>query len=167
MKDTPYESNRLLPLLLCLLSTSVYINSLNHDFIWDDGKFTIQSSFIHHWENLFKILTSDYYKLSWREVDVNRPVMVASPIFDYVIWQLNPLGYHLTNILLHAANTVILLFTLRLLLPNTTAVILGAVIFAIHPIHTEAVNAINFREDLLVTFFFFLSFFRFFSLPSG
>lgn len=155
------QTNKLLPLLLFILSTSVYLNTLNHDFIWDDGKFIIQSSFMHHWENFFKIFTSDYYKLSWREVDVNRPIMVASLIFDYFIWQLSPLGYHLTNVLLHAANTVILLFTLRLLLPNTTAVILGAVIFAVHPIHTEAVNAINFREDLLVAFFFLLAFFLF------
>lgn len=148
-------------LVLGLFSIFIYANTLGHNFIWDDGKFIIQSHFIQHWENSFKIFTSDYYKLSWREADVNRPVMVASLILDYSIWQLNPLGYHLTNILLHAANTVILLFILRLLLPNTTAVVFGAVIFAVHPLHTEAVNAINFREDLLVTFFFLLSFFLF------
>lgn len=150
-----------LPIALSFLSISLYINTLDNIFVWDDGKFVIQSQFIRQLENLFKICTSDYYKLSWREVDVNRPIMVASLILDYSVWQLNPLGYHLTNILLHAANTVILLFILRLLLPNNIAVIFGAVLFAVHPIHTEAVNAISFREDLLVTFFFLLSFLLF------
>lgn len=146
------------PLLIIIFSIAVYLNAINHDFIWDDGKFIIQSQFIQHWENLFRIFTSDYYSLSWREVDVNRPIMVASLILDYSIWQLNPLGYHLTNLLLHAANTLLLLFVLRLLMPNNRGAFLGAILFAVHPIHTEAVNSISFREDILVTFFLLLSF---------
>lgn len=134
---------------------AVYINTLSHGFVFDDKHFIVDNTFIQDWKNLFHI--HGYLHHTWHDLDVNRPVMVASLILDFSIWKLNPIGYHLTNIIIHAANTVAILYLLKLLLLNSEISIFISLIFAVHPVHVQAVNAINFREDLLVTFFCLLS----------
>src|ERR1041384_3178307 len=86
---------------------------------------------------------------------------------DYVIWGMNPFGYHLTNLVLHAANTVLFYFlALRLLsyvLPRDEegATIVGAalaaMLFSIHPLRVESVAWVTERRDVLSGLFFFLT----------
>jgi protein O-mannosyl-transferase len=81
---------------------------------------------------------------------------------DYVVWGMNPAGYHLTNILLHAANAVLLYFIalhlLRLSAPwhlvdGSSAPIIGSafatLLFAVHPLRAESVAWITERRDVL------------------
>lgn len=143
--------------LAVLFSTIAYLNTMQFGFVWDDQVFIVKSPFIQDWENLFQMFTSDFLRHSWNDLDVNRPVMVVSLILDFWVWKLNPLGYHLTNLILHAANTLSLLYMLELIFLDRRITLISAVIFAVHPVHVEAVSAINFREDLLVTLFFLLS----------
>jgi tetratricopeptide (TPR) repeat protein len=93
--------------------------------------------------------------------------MLLSLMLDSLIWGHNPFGYHLTNLLLHSlcsAMAFILLYGLfgRLFERNNKkigalwAAFIGAVIFAIHPVNSEAVSVITFREDLLTAFFIML-----------
>lgn len=81
---------------------------------------------------------------------------------DYSLWGLNPLGFHLTNILLHAISTV-LLYLLGRRLQNTTGAVFASLLFALHPIQAHAVNVIATRADLLTAFFSLLSLQAFFS----
>lgn len=143
--------------LAALFSAIAYLNTMQFGFVWDDQVFILNSPFIQDWDNLFQMFTSDFLKHSWKDLDVNRPVMVVSLILDFWIWKLNPLGYHLTNLILHVANTLSLLYMLDLIFLDRRITLISAVIFAVHPVHVEAVSAINFREDLLVTLFFVLS----------
>lgn len=147
-----------LPILL-IISVSIisYSNTLQNGFVWDDQKYLVESPFIHRWDNIFSLFTNDYFNLSWQEVDGHRPVMVASLIVDHAVWGLTPVGHHLSNLLIHTVNALSFFYLLMMLLPGQKAVFIGAVLFAAHPIHSETVNAINFREDLLVTMFYILS----------
>jgi len=81
---------------------------------------------------------------------------------DYSLWGLNPLGFHLTNILLHAANTT-LLYLLGRRLQNSACALFAALFFGLHPIQVHAVNVISTRGDLLAAFFTLLSLHAFFS----
>lgn len=148
--------NRLQYLLVALLALSVYFNTLGHGFVFDDNAFIVKNTFIQS-RSILDIFSYEFLKHSWGDLDVNRPVMVASLILDFSIWKLNPMGYHLTNIILHAANTVAVLYLLKLIFLNSEVPIFVSMIFAVHPVHVQAVNAINFREDLLVTLFCLLS----------
>lgn len=73
--------------------------------------------------------------------------------FDYSLWHLQAFGYHLTNLLLHTANVWLVgLLTLKLTSNRATAM-LSALLFALLPVHLEAVGWLAGRPDLLTTFF--------------
>ena len=92
-----------------------------------------------------------------------RPVATLSYFADYRLWKLKAFGYHLTSLLLHIINAI-LIFTLAVLLTGEEAIALpAALVFALHPVNTEAVNAIAFREDILA-FLFFVSSFIFYTI---
>lgn len=144
-------------ILIMFLTTGVYLNSFNNGFSLDDEDFIIESDFIKSWQNAITVFTPAYLDVSAKHVDLNRPVMTWSLMSDYHVWGMNPFGYHLTNSLLHTVNALLIYFLGSMLLKDSRVSLLAAILFGIHPVHTEAVNGINFREDLLVTTFFVLS----------
>lgn len=90
-----------------------------------------------------------------------RPLCVLSFRFNYFLGGLQPWGYHLVNVFLHCLATILLIRVARLVLPKTKSKIGEAVtglLFAAHPIHTEAVAGIVGRADLAACNFYFLSF---------
>lgn len=137
-----------------------YSNTLFNSFAWDDRAFILSNPFIMDLRNLRLFFSREYVNLSPEFIDLQRPLMTVSLMLDYYIWKLNPFGYHLTNLILHCANTIIL-FRLLMTISEERTAFLSALIFGIHPINTEAVNGINFREDILATFFYLLAFISF------
>jgi len=86
-----------------------------------------------------------------------RPLQTISYALDYSLWKLNVRGYHLTNTLLHILVAVgIYLLTLILFKDNFISSV-SALLFTVHPIHTEAVTYISGRADSLAGVFIFLS----------
>lgn len=88
-----------------------------------------------------------------------RPLFALSFAWDYFVWGYNPFGYHLTNVILHLANTGLLYVLLRRIVGRgeTTLPWLSATFFAVHPLHDLAVNWISGRGDLLCAFFMLCS----------
>ncbi len=147
----------LLP-LLCLL---VYLPALHHDFVMDDTMLVVANPYITSWKYLPQMLSQDAWNV-WERHNYWRPIFSISLALDYSLWGLNPLGFHLTNMLLHAANTA-LLYLLVTRLRNAQAGTMAALLFAIHPIQAHAVNVISVRADLLAALFALLGFMAFFS----
>jgi len=139
-------------ILLFTITFITYANSLQNGFVYDDVFTITDNYFIRDFRNLSALFTNDYYKYSG-EVTY-RPVVTLSYFIDYLIWHLNPVGYHLTNILLHAVNAILVYFLLYAITKHRILAFLTAILFALHPILTEAVNGISYREDLLTTVFF-------------
>jgi tetratricopeptide (TPR) repeat protein len=83
------------------------------------------------------------------------PLTWLSLMLDAQLYGLRPWGFHLTNLLLHAANTLLLFAALRRLTaaPWRSAVV--AALFAVHPLHVESVAWVSERKDVLSTFFGF------------
>lgn len=94
-----------------------------------------------------------------------RPLISLSFYADYSIWQLNPFGYHLTNLLFHAGNALLVAWLAWLLLAYLPTLLdyrsliagLAGILFFILPSHSEAVAWISGRTDLLATFFCLVS----------
>jgi tetratricopeptide (TPR) repeat protein len=87
------------------------------------------------------------------------PLTWLSHALDCQIYGEKPAGHHLSNLILHIANTLLLFFILRLMTGSMWKSALVAALFGIHPLHVESVAWISERKDLLSTFFMFLSLF--------
>ncbi len=149
--------------ILITVNCLAYGNSLFNHFVWDDNYLIAGNSYIKSFKYTKQILTQDVTVTTGyrRPCGYYRPVSMLSFMLDYKIWKLNPFGYHLTNVIIHIANTIVLFFLLSLIFKDTLASFLSSLFFALHPIHTEAVTAIFNRMDLLATFFVLSSFILF------
>jgi len=143
-------------LLPFFISIIVYLNCLQNSFVYDDDSTIINNYFIRHWSNFPDIFTRKYFVLS-AELTY-RPVVTLSYFIDYTFWHLNPWGYHLTNILLHALNSVLVFIFGFRVFKNRTSALIAAIFFSSYPLFSEVVNAVGFREDLLAFMFFILAF---------
>lgn len=90
------------------------------------------------------------------------PVRDLSFLVDFAVWGGDPFGFHLTNVLLHALNTVLLSLFLLAFFGQPRVAVLVALLFACHPVHVESVAWISSRKDLLGLFFSLLSMILFF-----
>lgn len=146
-----------------VLAAALYSPSLRSGFVYDSDVNIGSDDFIHDRSNLFDVMTLRVMKRD--VVDFNRPVQLLSLMIDSMIWGRRPFGYHLTSILLHAANAGLLCHLMARYLagvgvPGTVAAVsagAGAVLFAVHPVSAEAVAEPSYREDLLVTCFILLA----------
>jgi len=155
-------NTRLVIIFLVAITALVYANSLKNNFVWDDYLVIVDNGFVKSWEN-FPAIFSKSYLTSIEELKSGnitgsgettyRPIVTISYFLDYQLWKLNPFGYHLTNLLLHLANVILLYFLICLLVKNEYIAFLASLFFALHPVNTEAVSVISFRKDLLVFLF--------------
>ncbi|TVM03866.1 MAG: hypothetical protein CV087_03085 [Candidatus Brocadia sp. WS118] len=146
-------------LLLSAISGIVFFNTLNNAFVYDDSVTVVTNSLIKSWKNIHFIFSSHYFILSG-ELSY-RPVVTVSYVIDYFLWGLNPKGFHLTNVFLQSANVVLFYLFLKHVVRVNTFSFIAALLFATHPVLTETVNSISYREDLLAALFFLISFILF------
>ena len=85
------------------------------------------------------------------------PLTWTSHMLDCELYGLKPAGHHLTNLILHALNSVLLFVLLRRLTGAFWRSAFVAALFALHPLHVESVAWIAERKDVLSAFFFMLT----------
>lgn len=154
-------------LIIAFVAFAVYANTLLNNFVYDDEFLVLGDASITNISNLPKFFTGQegFNKVFARYY---RPIVSTSFLLDYEIWGFKAFGFHLTNALIHVINTL-LLFNFLLLLPRhknkdskfsdiSSSALIGAFIFAVHPVHTEAVSFISGRTDLLAFTFLIASF---------
>jgi protein O-mannosyl-transferase len=151
-----------------LLAFLLYFNALNNPFVYDDHHTVIDNASLVDPSQIKGVLLHMRF----------RPLVNLSYAVDYSIWQLNPFGYHLTNLILHLVNIPLcyLLFLAFIgdarrkgLLPapskpeenDFSSAAFLSLIFAIHPMLTEAVGYVSARSELLCGCFFLVSFLLF------
>lgn len=153
--------------ILFALVTVSYFTSLFNPFMWDDRVLVLYNPGIQQgWGGVLNAfspslwggrLDNDAFRSFYR------PMHTILSIFDYEVWGLNPFGFHLSNTVLHLANTLMLYFFAVKVVKDRAASLLAASLFAVHPVHTESVTFISARVDLLATFFMLPSFYLYIS----
>ncbi|OGS40560.1 MAG: hypothetical protein A2506_12940 [Elusimicrobia bacterium RIFOXYD12_FULL_66_9] len=133
----------------------VYSNSLANGFVWDDHIYIEANPLLADPGNLRHFLDWRFYAGSHEVLAGNRPVFLASLLIDKALWGSAPWGHHLTNVLLHGANSLWIYVLACAISPAWPLALLAGLIFALHPVQCEAVNAVCFRSDLLAAFFVF------------
>ncbi len=131
--------------LLAVLTVLVYLPSTRCGFIWDDDCYVTDNQCLESTEGLKQI---------WLNLKTNKqyyPLVFTSFWIEHFFFGHQPLVYHFNNILLHAANAVLLWMILgRLRVPFAW---IAAAVFALHPINVETVAWITERKNLLSAFF--------------
>lgn len=135
---------------MVVLCIAAYLNTPSMDFVWDDIhqiKNNNQIKSLSHVPSLFtsdvwagvKGLSSSYY----------RPLFTLSLAVDHSLWSERPFGYHLSNMVLHSMVTVMVYLLSLFILKNIPAALFSASVFAVHPVHAEAVTWISGRNEML------------------
>lgn len=145
-------------LLIVILGFAVYYNSLNGEFLWDDIYLVEKNTYIRDWAYLPQIFKQDIGAGAEREWTHYRPLQTITYMADYSLWELNPKGYHLTNILLHVLVGLSIFWFVNILCGNPLTALLTSIFYIIHPIHTGAVAYISGRADPLASIFVILCF---------
>ncbi|KJJ85566.1 transmembrane and TPR repeat-containing protein [Candidatus Omnitrophus magneticus] len=158
----------ILGLLFCLIIAVgvAYSTSLHNDFIWDDFFLVKDNQYIKSWEKIPKIFSEDIgagggvelYEGGKAKYGYYRPLQILTYLVDYSIWGVNPIGFHLSNTLFHLLTSFSIFFLILILFKDKLISFLTALLFAIHPIHTEAVSYISGRADSLAVIFMILAF---------
>ena len=144
------------------LAFLVYANSIRNDFNIDDLTI-IKNNPLVRLSNLPKLLVSNYWANTPYEKGVllYRPLPVTTFALDRALWGDKPAGFHLTNGLINALVAALVFVLLASLFRDRLspfALSLCALLFAFHPVHTEAVNMVVGRTELLATLFGLLTF---------
>jgi len=153
---------------VALMTLLVYLPALQNNFVeWDDPVYASDNFHIHSLSaTFFQWAFSTFSAGNWH------PLTWMSHALDYAVWGLDPLGHHLTSIVLHALNTfLVVMLLIRLLdayktkqnpshLHDRTSLIAAGttgLLFGLNPVHVESVAWVSERKDLLCAFFFLLS----------
>lgn len=145
----PGLTNWLLGVLLVAATGFAYQQAWHAGFIWDDDVYVLNNPLLS---------AADGLKRIWFSTDSPSqyfPLTYTSFRIEYALWGVNPAGYHVVNVALHALNALLLWRLLnRLQVPGAW---LAAAIFALHPVEVESVAWVTERKNVLSLFFILLS----------
>jgi len=148
--------------LIVLFVFLAYLPALRGGFIWDDDTYVTENATLHDLGGLQRI---------WFEASAEPqyyPMVFTTFWLEYHLWGLNPVGFHLINVLLHATAAILLWQVLLRL--RIRGAWLAAVLFALHPIEVESVAWITERKNVLSAVFYFaaaLAYLRFVGLKES
>jgi tetratricopeptide (TPR) repeat protein len=150
----PVPLRLLIPFLLIWLTVIAFWQVRHNDFINLDDRVYVTNN-AHVKEGLtFK---SVYWAFTSTQNGQWNPVACLSHLLDYTLFGLNAGGHHVTNLLFHIINSLLLFFLLRRMTATLWQSGFVAAIFALHPLHVESVAWIAERRDVLHAFFFLLT----------
>jgi protein O-mannosyl-transferase len=162
-----YISSYSVASLVSIITLVVFLPALRNDFVnWDDNRIIVENAHI-------RSLSLAFFKWAFTDISTsgfwNPPVWISHAV-DYALWGLEPAGHHLTNVIMHAINTFVVVMLVFKLLeaarrggphPEHRALLIAAgmtgLLFGIHPVHVESVAWVSERKDQLYALFYLLS----------
>lgn len=148
----------LLPALAAALALAGFAPSLRSDFVWDDHQTVIGPADRGMFEiSQLPVLFSRGYFLAYGEFSY-RPVVTMTYFADFALWGLSAFGFRLSNLLLHAAAAALACALFLRVTSHAWVSLAAAFLFAVHPVQSEAVLNVSFREDILCVVFILAAF---------
>lgn len=149
-----HKNRKLYLLLICIISLIAFSSNFNGDILnFDDNEYFEDYPDIVNlsWQNVGNYFSNHY-------VLMYHPLPILSFAVQYNLFKLNPVPYHLFNFLFHLINILLVyLLTKRLSKGSIMVGLLVALIFAVHPMNTEAVSWISARSSVMYSCFFLAS----------
>ncbi len=144
-------------LVLVIVTTGLYFKSLNNRLTnWDDDRYVTNNPDITtlHGDSVSYTIKKSF---SSYVMGNYHPITMLSYCIEYSYFKLNPKPYHITNLIVHLLNTLLVLAFVWMLCKQKWVAFIAALLFAIHPMHVESVAWVAERKDVLYTFFFMLA----------
>jgi tetratricopeptide (TPR) repeat protein len=141
---------RLALLLGPLIAVLLFLPTIRHGFVFDDQPVIGQNPLMRDLGDLPRLLVAPYWNTPTRERMLYRPVTSVSFAIDRAIVSgFDPRWFHLVNVLLHGLATALLTAWAATTLPGRIGPLTAGVLFAVHPVHVEAVAGIVGRAEIL------------------
>ena len=146
-------------LLVVLFSVVPYLNIFGNDFTYDDHVFIGENLAIRSLGNVPSFFSETVYNLY-------RPLRTVLYSVTYAVWNGNVFGYHLNSVVWHVLSSVLVFLIFRKVADGFVPVV-GALVFAVHPVHSERVAFITGGFDLLGIFLVLLAFLLYINYSSS
>jgi tetratricopeptide (TPR) repeat protein len=148
-------------IIIAVVTLLVFYNTFQNEFVFDDESVVQNNASITSLSNIPKYFTGEegFHKVIGKYY---RPVVSTTFALDYALYGLSPVGFHLTNVIIHLIACILLFKIFTLLFKSSKycniVSLLVTLVFVVHPVHTESVSWISGRTDSIATLFFFAAF---------
>ncbi|HTV55579.1 MAG TPA: tetratricopeptide repeat protein [Terriglobia bacterium] len=162
-------SDRLLIVVLVLFACVPYVNVLFNGFVYDDDTQLLANPYVRNFHYLRSIFTGNVWAFEGASGYANyyRPLMTFGYLLCHAIFGFRAWAFHLLNLGFNAGVVCLVFVLTRHMFRDRRLAFLAAALFALHPIHTEAVDWIGAITDLELAFFFLLTFWFFLRLEDS
>ena len=155
--------------LIAALAVLPYLNILNNELFLDDLDYIVNNAYIRDWRYVPRMFTENLIAGAGKSSDYYRPAILLANTLGYALWGVNPMGYHLFSILFHLLNSLGVYLLLRGMVSRTSGYVpcpsgikehvplATAILFAVHPVQTEAVASASALGILMGMFFLTLA----------
>jgi len=135
---------------ILIVTIIAYFPSLKNEFTnWDDNKYVIENTLIRDLSfNGIKNIFLTHYCGNYH------PLTLITYSLEYHFFKLNPTVYHITNLLIHLFNCILVFWMIYLLTDSVLIASITSILFGVHPLHVESVAWVSERKDVLSTMFF-------------
>ena len=134
--------------IIVLVAILAYLPSICGGFVLDDNLFVTENDLIRTPDGLHKLWCTTESQDYW-------PMTNTTFWIEWRLWETNPIGYHVTNLILHVVEALLIWVILRKM--TIPGALLAAMVFALHPVNVESVAWIAQRKNMMSMLFFLLS----------
>ncbi|MFY9222343.1 MAG: hypothetical protein WAQ98_06730, partial [Blastocatellia bacterium] len=142
--------------IIILVTLITFTNTLLNGFVYDDISIVQNNASINALSKVPNLFLQGY----WGENNKNglyRPITVVTYSLNYAINGLEPYGYHLVNIIIHTINSLLVYWIVKDYSQSKLLSIFTALLFSVHPVHSEAVASVYGRSELLAAMFLLIA----------
>ena len=151
------KKNILLIILIIFINIITFSPSIQNNLTnWDDLDYVTENILIKEltWKNIIDIFNFLNPASNLHVKSLYTPLVILSYAIEYHFFGNNPEGYHITNLVIHIINCLLVFWIILLITRDNMTSFLVSILFAIHPLHVESVVWITERKDLLYSLFF-------------
>lgn len=142
----------LIPLIIILVTLITFTNTLLNGFVYDDITIVQNNTSINALSKIPDLFLQSYFGKD-NNAGTYRPLTTLSFALNYAINGLEPYGYHLVNIIVHIINSLLVYWIVKYYSQSKLLGIFTALLFSVHPVHSEAVASVYGRAELLAVMF--------------
>jgi protein O-mannosyl-transferase len=154
----PFYYQHALLIMALALTSLVYLETINFQFVYDDISQIRENKHLRSWEYIPQYFTDHTWSHIFQVGNYYRPIFLLWLLINYSLFEQNPMGWHITTILVHLVAVVLVYVLINRISRDRILAGIATLIFALHPTHIESVAWISGVTDPLLLVFLASSF---------